>query len=449
MNIDERKQVPFHAVKKLLPRTLFARSLLIIVVPVLLLQIITTAVFVDNHWRKITYRLAFAVAGEIALMADDIEASPTPENINQISDAYAQKLDLLVTFEPHATISNEKQDEDEWRFFTTDSLERAMNEKIRRPFHISASPENKWVNIGVQLNDGVLRVLVLERRLYSSSATIFLFWVIGTSTILFAISVFFMRSQIRPIRRLGMIAERMGKGQELPPFKPEGAREVRQAARAFLDMHDRITRQVEQRTAMLAGVSHDLRTPLTRLKLGLSFMDDTDDIKALKGDVDDMEHMIQSYLNFMRGDGDEEMQTIPLNSITDKIADGTRRHGKIIHTEINASLMIHVRPKAFERALQNLVSNAEKYGTEIWMSAKEKSDKIIIMVDDNGVGLNPALYEDVFKPFYRAEPSRNTATGGVGLGLPIVRDIIHTHGGEVHLEKSPKGGLRAVITLPI
>lgn len=448
MDKKTRKSIPFHWVKKIFPRTLFARSLLIIVIPVLLLQIVTTLVFVDNHWRKVTSRLAFAVAGEISIIADQLDKNHSDESTRRVADLYAQKLDLLITFEPDTKLETQTEIKEAWGPFTTTALSKALDKQVRRPFTLSFSSEDNWVNIGVQLNSGVLRVLALERRLYSSSANIFLLWVLGTSIILFAISVFFMRNQIRPIRKLAMMAERIGKGQEIENFKPEGAREVRLAGRAFIDMHQRITRQVEQRTTMLAGVSHDLRTPLTRLKLGLAFIEDSPDVKDLKQDVLDMEQMINSYLNFLRGDGEDATEIMPLINIVTKIADATRRHGKNIHVDVAPSIMISVRPAAFERAIQNLVSNAEKYGEDIWVSAKDKKDEITIIVDDNGKGLSSDLFEDVFKPFYRADESRNSATGGVGLGLPIVRDIVHSHGGEVHLEQSPKGGLRAIITLP-
>lgn len=439
----------FHPLRNLLPRTLFARSLLIIVIPVLLLQVVTTIVFVDNHWRKVTSRLAFSVAGEVAFIADQLDGHYTEKRFESVSESYAQKLDLLVSFEPRAKLVPERVAHGAWKPIAANALARALEEKLHRPFSLSFSPDDNWVNIGVQLNDGVLRVLVLERRLYTSSVYIFILWVIGTSTILFAIAVFFMRNQIRPIRKLALMAERMGKGQDLPPFKPEGAREVRQAARAFIDMHERITRQADQRTTMLAGVSHDLRTPLTRLKLGLSMMEESEDIIALKQDVTDMEGMLHSYLNFLRGDGDEANASVSLLDMVEKVAFPVRRHGKSVHVEIDKNLVIDARPLAFSRAIQNLLSNADKYATEIWVSAKPKTDNLIIMVDDNGSGLDPDLFEEVFKPFYRADSSRNASTGGVGLGLSVVRDIVHAHGGDVHLEQSPRGGLRAVIEIPI
>jgi two-component system osmolarity sensor histidine kinase EnvZ len=448
MGFDIKKITLSYWAQKILPRTLFARSLLIIVIPVLLLQVVTTLVFVDNHWRKVTSRLAFAVAGEVSIIADELDGNFSEERLQQMSQFYAQKLDLLVTFEPDAKLVPETVANGAWEPMAAEALSKAMDSQVRRPFSLSFSPNDEWVNIGVQLDEGVLRILALERRLYSSSAFIFLLWVMGTSIILFAVAVFFMRNQIRPIRKLALMAERMGKGQEISSFKPEGAREVRQAARAFIDMHQRITRQVEQRTAMLAGVSHDLRTPLTRLKLGLSLIGDNEDINALKHDVVDMEKMVNSYLNFLRGGEDERTEIVSLYNAVEKIADVTRLNAIPVHNDIDRDIKINVRPMAFGRCIQNLVSNAEKYAKEVWISAKEKEESIVIIIDDNGIGLTPDLFEEVFKPFYRADQSRNTSTGGVGLGLPIVRDIIHAHGGEVHLEKSPRGGLRAVVTLP-
>lgn len=439
---------PFLWIKKILPRTLFARSLLIIVIPVLLLQIVTTLVFVDNHWRKVTSRLAFSVAGEVAVIADELDKSYSEMRMREISDFSVQKLDLLVTFEPAAKIVPQTEVSGAWGVFAGEALEKALDSQLRRPYSLSFSPEDNWVNIGVQLDAGVLRVLVLERRLYSSSAYIFLLWVVGSSIILFAISVFFMRNQIRPIRRLALIAERMGTGREIGFFKPEGAREVRQAARAFIDMHQRITRQVEQRTAMLAGVSHDLRTPLTRMKLGLSLIGESEEIEDLKKDVVEMEKMVNSYLQFLRGDGEEGTEQVALIDLVERLAEQVRKNGREVSVDVPADLYMKVRPMAFSRCLQNLINNAEKYGKDIWIGASQDDDIVTITVDDNGPGLSADLFEDVFKPFFRADSSRNTATGGVGLGLPIVRDIAHAHGGEAYLEKSPHGGLRAVLVVP-
>lgn len=444
-----RKFLPVYWARKLLPRTLFARSLLIIVIPVLLLQIVATVVFVDNHWSKVTDRLAYGVAGEVAILAKEMEQGADQRRMLTMARYSAESLDMLITFEPNRKLVPGVHTSGAWERFSVDALSKAMKNQVRRPYSLSFSPEDNWVNIGVQLPNGVLRAFTLERRLFSSSAYIFLIWLLGSSLILFTIAVVFMRNQIRPIRKLATAAERLGLGRDISAFKPEGAREVRQAAQAFLNMHERITRQIEQRTAMLAGISHDLRTPLTRLKLGISMLGDNSEIEALKGDVQDMERMINSYLDFVRGEGRENTVRIDLAQLIRKVADTIARHGHDVDLKTEGDLMISIRPLAFERCLQNLLTNAEKYGKHIWVSASRQDDDIMIIVEDDGIGLDPALYEEVFKPFYRVDASRNTQTGGVGLGLPIARDIIHAHGGRIHLEKSTRGGLAVVIHLPV
>ncbi len=449
MKLNSRAFNPFMWLDKFLPRTLFARSLLIIIVPVLLLQVVATVVFVDNHWSKVTSRLAFAVAGEVAVLAQEMEMGATEEEMLNMAKYTAQHLDLLITFEPGRKLIPGVATSGTWEQFSVKALSRAMELQVRRPYTLSFSPDDDWVNIGVQLPNGVLRAFALERRLFSSSAYIFLLWLTGSSAILFSVAAIFMRNQVRPIRKLAVAAERLGKGRDIPGFKPEGAREVRQAGRAFLEMHERISRQIEQRTAMLAGISHDLRTPLTRLKLGISMLGENAEIDALKGDINDMERMLNSYLDFVRGEGREATQHTDLTQLIAKIAETARRHGTEVHVTQEGDLHISLRPLAFERALQNLVSNAEKYGKTVWISASRQDEMILLIVEDDVPGLDEAVNEEVFKPFYRADPSRNAQTGGVGLGLPIVRDIIHAHGGKIHLEKSMRGGLAAVISLPL
>lgn len=440
---------PWHWVRKVLPRTLFARSLLIIVVPVLLFQLVVMTVFVDNHWRKVASRMAFAVASEIAIFADMMGDEYDPNLFASLKILGERRLDLLVTAEPGRTIQPGVQTSGMWEPLSAEALSEQLSKHVQRPFYLSFGPDDKWADISVQMDWGVLRVFVLERRLFTTSAYIFLLWMIGSSVILFTIAIIFMRNQIRPIHRLAIAAERLGMGRDIPNFKPEGAREVRSAARAFLNMHERIRRQMEQRTTMLAGISHDLRTPLTRLKLGLSMLPEGSDVEALKGDVNDMERMINSYLEFVRGEGKEPTSRVDLKDVVNKIAAMAGRHGKKIETDLDNELYISLRPVAFERALQNLVSNAEKYADKIWIEASRDQDEITILVEDNGPGLPDNLMEEVFKPFYRADTSRNASTGGVGLGLPIARDIIHSHGGQLWLEKSKHGGLKAVINLPV
>lgn len=273
---------------------------------------------------------------------------------------------------------------------------------------------------------------------------------IGASLILLAIAILFMRNQIRPIRRLAIAAERFGKGQGVPTgFKPEGAKEVRQAAQAFLDMHERIRRQMEQRTTMLAGISHDLRTPLTRMKLQTAMMGDSPDVDALKTDIQDMERMIAAYLDFVRGEGEEQNEYCDLHEILQRVVMNAKRQEIEIEFDVKGDLSLSVRPVAFERCLNNIISNAKKYAnSRVWIAARRLHEIIEITVDDDGKGVPEEKMNDVFRPFYRVEASRNL-TGGVGLGLPIAQDIVHSHGGKIWLEKSNRGGLRVVIHLPV
>lgn len=439
--------------KRLLPQSLFGRSLLILVLPVLLLQIISTVLFFDRHWSRMSARLAFAVAAEIAMIADQIESDgDTPERVNAIAGHAAQYLDLLVSFEPGGVLAFREGGAQGLKSLVFDILEDRMKSQVRRPFDIVVGSREKWIEISVQLKNGLLRISCPQSRLFSSSAYIFLIWTFGISGFLLAIAIAFMRNQIRPIRRLAVAAERFGKGRDVPAFKPEGAREVRQAARAFMEMHERIKRQVGQRTAMLAGVSHDLRTPLTRLKLDLAMMGDGAEVEACKGDVRAMERMIDGYLDFVRGQGDEQAARTDVRKILERVAQGAARQGHRIDVEAGPALEVSIRPVAFERCIDNIVGNACKYARNVCISANlegEDGEMLTVLIDDDGPGIPESQYDDVFKPFYRGEPSRNPGTGGVGLGLPIAQDIVHSHGGTIELARSPAGGLRVRISMPV
>ena len=300
------------------------------------------------------------------------------------------------------------------------------------------------------MDNGVLVVEIPERRVFSSSGYIFLLWVLGASILLLSVSVLFMRNQIRPIRKLAVAAERFGKGQEVPKFKPEGAREVRQAATAFMDMRRRIKRQISQRTDMLAGISHDLRTPLTRLKLELEMLGNRlPQVTDMKQDVDDMERMISSYLDFVRGDGDEGYSYIDLGDLCERLLDQLVRQDHIGYLELKERIKLRVRPLLFERALNNIIQNAVKYGEHVWISAFIDDKKLQIQIEDDGPGVEEDFYNEIFKPFKRVDSSRNVDSGGVGLGLSISMDIIQGHGGNITLSKSQHGGLCVVVRLPL
>ena len=436
------------SIKNFLPRTLFGRSMLILVTPVILIQLISVSVFFDRHYSKMTERLAMAVAGEIAVITDKVDQDSKPVSVRDATAMGIQYLGLLVSYDKDGTITVTPEDEKN-NSLVTRKLSRALDEQVRRPYNIKVDLNEKWVEVQVALKQGVLTVFVPQERLFSSTAYIFLLWMIFSSIILLAIAVIFMRNQIRPIRRLAIAAERIGKGRDLPAnFKPEGAREVRQAARAFIDMHDRIKRQIAQRTAMLAGVSHDLRTPLTRLKLQAAMLN-TPDADAMKGDIDDMQRMLNGYLDFVRGEGGEASVRTDLRDVLERVVQAQRRSGATVEIEMSGDLSVTMRALSFERCMNNVIGNARKYAPASWVRAERLGDNIVVTVDDNGPGIPAEMMEDVFKPFVRVDPSRNTNTGGVGLGLSIAQDIVHSHGGEIQLAQSSQGGLQVTITLPV
>lgn len=431
------------------PRGLFARSLLILVFPVILLQVVLVTVYLDNHFRKTTERLSFAIAGEIALLADQVAV--TPKALDKLTLQASRHLNLFIAYTPDVKVTAGREVHGLWEPLVAKTLARALDKQVGRPYRLVYDSSDDWVRIQVQLPQGALDVQVVERRLFSSSSYILLLWMVATSIVLMIISVLFLRNQIRPIRKLAIAAERFGRGLDMPNFKPEGAREVRQAARAFMDMHARIKRQVAQRTEMLAGISHDLRTPLTRLRLGLSVLPQSPDVKALEGDIQDMERMINGYLDFVRGEGDEIPVTLPLPQLLAEVYHhASRLNAALTIIDPVPDVALTIRPQAMMRALMNLITNGMKYAPHMWLQAVVSDDEnLCLTLDDDGPGLREEMWEDAFRPFVRAEPSRNAATGGVGLGLSITRDIINAHGGQITLGKSPQGGLRVTIYLPL
>jgi len=289
-----------------------------------------------------------------------------------------------------------------------------------------------------------------QRRLFSSSGYIYLLWVFGSALLLLFIAIVFMRNQVRPIRKLAAAAERFGRGRDVQFFKPQGAREVRQAGESFMSMHRRIRRQIEQRTLMLAGVSHDLRTPLTRLKLEVSMMPDTLDKANILNDLNDMERMISGYLGFIRGEGDETEVRVNLGVFLADIVNDQQRDGFQINTDIDADFNIDIRVVAMERCLNNILSNARQYGTRALVRAFRDGDRAHIIIEDDGPGIPPEEYDEVFKPFYRSDKARANPDGHVGLGLSIAMDVVHMHGGRIWLDRSNDlGGLAVNIRLPI
>ena len=434
-------------IKRLLPQTLLGRSLMIIVMPLVLLQIVATYIFYERHWDTITRRLASDLAGEITVIIHLMERYPAPDEKKMILDQTLTFLEIRAFLREGEVLPAE---EPEPAFgFPDDKLRHELEIRLRRPFQIDTQSYDREVEVRVQLPEGVLQIITPRKRLFSSTTYVFIMWMVGVSLILFAIATLFMRNQVRPIRRLAMAANRFGRGLDVPDFKPAGALEVRQAASAFNLMRERIQRQISQRTDMLAGVSHDLKTPLTRIKLQLAMLKDNPDIASIQTDVIDMETMLEGYLAFARGEGGEGAVETNLSDLLREVAEGARREGAAVDLHIEGEMVLPLRRDAFRRCLTNLVSNSMLHAEHIAIRAGRREAGVVMTIDDDGPGIPVERREEVFRPFYRLDTSRNRETGGVGLGLSISRDVIRGHGGEIALDDSPLGGLRVRIRLPL
>jgi two-component system, OmpR family, osmolarity sensor histidine kinase EnvZ len=435
------------AVERLMPRTLLGRSIIIIVTPVMLLQAISAWVFYTSHWDTVTRRLAQSVAGDIAYVIRQLPHPIDPRQAQHVFGIAKEMMDVRLAFKPGDILPN---DPTITRQNLVDrSLSRALEDALQRPFLIDSRSQRNYIEIHVQLAEGVLQAQVRRRRLFSSTTYLFFLWMVGTSLALLAFATIFMRNQVRPIKHLAQAADDFGRGRDVRDFRPSGATEVELAGHAFNLMRDRIRRQISQRTEMLAGVSHDLRTPLTRMKLQLALMGNGPEIADLKKDVDEMERMVGGYLAFARGEGTERAVDIDLVELVNDAVTDARREGATIELEApTQKIMLSLRRDALRRALANVIGNARRYATRIEVSFRTRGHGVDVIVDDDGPGIPVEQREDVFRPFFRLESSRNPETGGTGLGLAIARDIVRTHGGELTLHDSPLGGLRAVLRLP-
>jgi two-component system osmolarity sensor histidine kinase EnvZ len=441
--------------KSVLPRGLLGRSLLILVTPLILLQIVSAYVFFGTHWDLVTRRLAEGLANDIASVVDMMEAFPGVANRERIFHIAHESMALDIALTDGARLlrtgmvgAAPRYQNAIFGYSLEANLTRALSGTLRRPFFIDAETSERIVEVQVQLPEGVLTARASSKRLYSPTTTIFVLWMVGTSMLLFGIATVFMRNQVRAVKRLAYAADSFGKGQDVPDFKPEGAVEVRQAAAAFALMRERLARQIGQRTEMLAGVSHDLRTPLTRMKLQLAMMQG-EGVADLATDVADMERMVEGYLAFARGEGGEATEPTDLSTVLDHVVGRLRRSGARIDLHCEEELVLELRPDAIARGFTNLVGNAVRYGKHVSVQAGRRDDAVEVLIDDDGPGIPPERREEVFKAFVRLEGSRNPKTGGVGLGMTIARDIVRAHGGEVLLEDSPLGGLRVRVRLPV
>lgn len=438
--------------KRRLPATLFARSLLIIVLPVALMQIAVTYVFFDAHWQTVTSRLSEGLAGDIAWAVESYKEDPTPEAFAKLSERAEESMSLSIALQPGRKLPVRRRDPPvllEAFFAPIDrSLDRALSERIDAPFWFDTTRYPAYVDIRVGVQGGVMRILAPRERAFATQGHIFVLWMTVATVLLTAIALLFIRNQVRAIERLASAAEAFGRGADVEAFKPHGAKEVRAAATAFLDMRARIQRHIEQRTALLASVSHDLRTPLTRLKLALALAEPSKRNAEMKRDLAEMEHMVDEYLAFARGEGGEAAEPAPLRPLIEAVSEGARRMGAQVKIDVDPELIATARPNALKRALANLVMNAAAHGEHVEVAARRSAHGLEITVDDDGPGIPAERHEEAFKAFARLDESRNQNTKGVGLGLAIARDVARGHGGDITLDRSPLGGLRAVVRLP-
>lgn len=437
----------FGWLKRYFPRSLFGRALLILLFPVIGLQLIVGQVFIQRHFQKVTEQMAESVALEINFAVHLVEDADDAESAQAALDEISVNLELLLLLTPDMAFPTRN-----FRHFydiSGKSLISSLNDDISFPLRVDLRQDNnKRVAIWVDTSKGVLEVVLRRSRVAATNPYHLLVLMTSASIILVVISVGFLRVQIRPIRRLAEAAEAFGKGRHFP-LHPDGSTEVRRASLAFMAMRNKLDRQIEQRTQMLSGVSHDLRTPLTRMKLAIELMDDSDDLEK---DVAEMERMIDGFLAFAKDDFVEEgAPSDPMEfarDILDSMTFGDTDITLIISQKSSDITNVVLKPNAMRRAIRNLLENAQKYATKITFTVVLKNKFLEFWVEDNGKGIPKELRETALRPFERLDKSRNS-DGSVGLGLSIAADIAHSHGGTLELSKSKTlGGLTAKITIP-
>lgn len=438
------------AIANQMPKRLYARALIIIIAPMVLLQSVIAFVFIERHWQTVTRRLSEGTTRDIALLLSVYESYPHNDNYEKLIRMAQSDLHLSVQILPEQDLPPARSKP----FFSL--LDRTLSNEIRKqigkPFWIDTVGRSHLVEIRIKLKKAVFKVIARRSQTYASNSHIFLLWMVGTSLVLLTVAILFLRNQIKPILRLAQAAERFGKGRPAPPdFRPRGALEVRQAAQAFVEMRDRIERQMEQRTTMLAGVSHDLRTILTRFKLQLAMFGESEEAKDMRADVDEMQAMLEDYMAFAKGDSAEEISRVNIRQLLRETRKQAAHGGKEVTLKVpDEPIIVPLRRHAFKRAVVNVVSNAVRFADKVAIEASPTKRFLTIRVDDDGPGIPEEEREEVFRPFYRLDDARKQDTGvSTGLGLSIARDIVRSHGGDIKLTNSKLGGLRATIRVPV
>ena len=431
-----------------LPQGLYYRSLIIVIAPIVLLQTIMAGIILDRHWDNVTKVLGKSLAREIGLLTDIYDKSDKSEAaIKEIEFVATKRLNLGLEISRGDTLPAPIS---RTLYSLVDSkMTKYLERETGRPFWIDSTAQDGKVEIRVEVEKGLIfRILTDEDRAYAANTGVLLIWMLLSSLVLLLIAVVFLRKQITPIVELAKAAKSFGMGRQLTEFRPRGAAEVRQAGLAFVDMQQRITRHVEQRTAMLAGVSHDLRTILTRFKLELAFLGDGPKVKPLKEDVEEMQRMLEAYMAFVRGDGGEKTEAVNLAQLFGSVAAAVARGKSHVALDVQ-DVEVNIKPNAFRRLISNLLGNAIRYAKNVKVKGGVENRLLTILFDDDGPGIPAENREDAFRPFVRLDHARNLDETGTGLGLAIALDIAHAHGGEIRLDESPAGGLRAVVQIPV
>lgn len=435
----------------LFPKGLYARALIIIITPTVILQSVVAFSFMERHWQSVTRRLSEATARDVAALIDMYESYRDDDDYSRLIDMARDRLGLSMQILPPGDLPRATPPP----FFALldRTLTTELGKHVRYPIWIDTVGQTRWVEIRVRHDYAILRFVASRNQTYASNSHIFLAWMVGTSVVLLTVAIIFMRNQIRPILRLAEAANEFGKGRPVPDdFRPRGAREVREAAQAFLQMRERISQHVDQRTTMLAGVSHDLRTVLTRMRLQLAFLPEGQEAQAMRKDIATMQHMLEDYLAFAKGDGGEVAKPTNVRELLEEIRGEAGHLGAPIELKIRKSrqdLVLPLKRNAMKRAIHNLLTNSARFGERIILRAGTEKGWLRIEVDDDGPGIPPNERENVFKPFYRIDSARNQDEGHSGLGLAITADIARSHGGSVTLGESSMGGLRAVVSVPM
>ena len=430
--------------KKILPKRLFYRALLIVAVPVLVLQLIITFVFFDSLWIKTNKGMTRALINEISTF---VKVYDNEEIIkDELKNTFSLFLDLNIELVNNQTFDYQYNE----RWFSP--IDRTLRRELKSNFNLgefwfNTTNYKELIDIRIKYEDGYFKFLVPKDRVSSSSARIFALWITVPAIIMVMISLIFLKNQTRPITNLARAAERFGKGEELEEFRPSGAMEIRQAGHEFEMMRKRILRHLNQRNEMLSGISHDLRTPLTRMKLQIAFIEDKDLANKLAEDINEMEKMLNEYLQFTSSSYIEKNEMFNLSELIDQVVN--KYNNKNIETDLIPRVYINGRKNLINRCLNNIIDNALKYGGKVKIKLHKKNTNLFITIDDDGPGIPNKEHENVFKPFYKIDKGRADSKSSVGLGLSIASDIIRSHGGSITLDKSKMNGLSVKIFLPV